>query len=455
MALYTTLVPILIIPSIGKEELLSLIPSKGILWKTISDFINNYYYILLALTIMIIILSDPRVGGYGNLVTFIFWGVIGTALLLKVLIITQNYLRKSSSTIFFYSEDDTIRERFRYATTWYGLFVIGLFILFVLIGIILGLRIWGKIVTWDEIIQTITHTELMSAGIDETGKTIWITPYKILGVIIYIIFGFFTAYAINKFVIRRIFQLLPVDLGIQNTVTSLVRYMVIVIAIYLGFQMAGLSTLLFALGLAIGSIAYFNKEPLADFISYFLILVQRPVKIGDYVEIDKSLGYTGVVRQITARSTILRSKNSFSVIVPNSTLVTHTIKNWNYTGVFIALDDIFITIPYSMNPDRIRRIFLEVCEKNTDILRNPAPIIRLNDFAENGYLFMLRAFVSSTKTLLMWDLASNLRFALVKALQREGISIAFPTRVVISAKSDADAYHPMVLPPDNDNPENK
>jgi small-conductance mechanosensitive channel len=140
----------------------------------------------------------------------------------------------------------------------------------------------------------------------------------------------------------------------------------------------------------------------------------------------------GVVRHITPRSVIIRTKNSYTVIVPNATIINETVHNWNYSRGFIAFDDIFITVPYSADPLFVKSIIEKVLDANTDLLKSPKPIIRLENFGENGYEFLLRGFLSSNKTLEIWDIASNVRLALVQALQKEGIYIALPTRLIIN-----------------------
>ncbi len=430
LATYSIVLRILIIFSIGKEEIISLLPTRRPVWQAVADFIKRYYYPLLVFIIILMIISDSYVGGYGNLVSYVMWGIIGTIVLIKLLLMGQDYLKKRASKLFFDSDEEAIKERFVYAKTWYGLFVVGLFIAITIIGIVLSLRIWGKSTSWHEISYILNYPLYPSSFDVVTGQHIWLTPLTILYLIGFICAGFILAFTVNRFVLNRIFQLLPVDIGVQNTVFSLSRYLIVIAAIFLGFQWANLGSLLFAIGLVIASIGYIVKEPISDFISYFIILVQRPVKIGDLVMVKENLG---VVRHITPRSVIIRTKNSYTVIVPNATVINETVLNWNYSRGFIAFDDIFVTVPYTADPLQVKSIIEKVLDANPDLLKSPRPIIRLENFGENGYEFLLRGFVSSNKTLEIWDIASNVRFSLVQALQKEGINIAVPTRLLINA----------------------
>jgi small-conductance mechanosensitive channel len=434
LAVYSVIIRTLLIFSIGKDEIISLMPQRNAAWKTVADFIDKYYYLLLGIIIGLMLISDPYIGGYGNLVSYVLWGCVGTVALIKFLLFLQNYIKKKASRIFFRADEETIRERFAYAKTWYGLFVVALFILFVALGIILSLKIWGKTISIHDV-NSVLNYGMVSAGFDQTiQQHIWLTPLKIIVIILFIFVGFIIAFTINRFVLHKIFQLLPVDIGIQNTITSITRYLIFIAAIILGFNWGGLGSILLGLGLVVGSIGYIVKEPIGDFISYFIILVQRPLKIGDLVKVDDVLG---VVRHITPRSVIIRAKNSYTIIMPNTMIINQPVFNWNYSRGFIAFDDITFTVPYTADPLVVKTIIAQVLDANTDILKSPRPIIRLENFGDNGYEFMLRGFLSSNKTLDIWDIASNVRLSLVQALQKNGIFLAVPTRLVLTKEASS------------------
>ncbi len=427
LAGYSIILRALLIFSIGKDELILLIPSRSLIGQTLTRLINGYYYPLLAIILLLMILSDPYVGGYGNLVSYILWGIIGSFVLLKLLFWLQVYLKQAATHLFMYTDDETTRERFSHARTWYGALVVTLSLVFLIVGLILCLKIWGHDVSWQDLKSWFEY-ELFSTGFDAgAGKYIKFTPQKFFVAVGIILAGFLSSVVINRFIVHRVFQLVPVDLGIQHMVTSLTHYLVLILAIFIGFQWAGLGTLLLLIGVVIGSITYLVREPLADFLSYFILLIQRPVKIGDLVMIGQELGF---VRQMTPRSVILRSKNSYTLIVPNTSFISQTLRNWNYTRGYVAFDDITVTIPYSIDPIKVKEIIVELLQSSTKLLKIPAPIVRLENFGENGYEFLVRGFISSDKTIEIWDIASDVRLQLVKALRAHNITIAVPTRAI-------------------------
>ncbi len=430
LATYSLFLRIMIIFSIGRDEVVTFISRQGGFGNWIAKYIGAYYYLLLAGIIAIMIVSDPYVGGYGNLISYAVWGIIGTLILMKLLMIANMYAKRFLATAYFATDEETMHERFAYAKTLYGISVISLFIVMLFIAIMIGTRIWMLPITWNDLGQ-IMNFQLFDTGVDKTtGQLIWFTPLKLVVVLSFIIGGFIISLLINRFVLRLIFDLLPVDSGVQNTVTSILRYLIIVIAIYLGFQWGGLGTLLLAIGVVIGSIGYIVKEPIGDFISYFIILVQRPIQVGDYIMIDTE--HEGLVRKITPRSIILRRRDSYTIIVPNSMILTRPINNWNYARNFVAFDDVDFTVPYETDPVLVKTLIVRVLEHNPDVLKSPRPVIRLNDFGENGFLFKVRGFVSDVNILRKWDIASDVRFGLIKIFREHHIKIAVPTRVIVT-----------------------
>lgn len=435
LALYSIIFRTLLIFLIGKEEILSVIPQTNQFWIWFSRFIDKYYYAILIGIVLLMIASDPYIGGYGALVWYVLWGLVFTAILGYVLVWIHGYIKQLIAHLFFDTSEDTLKERFYNAKTWYGIFLIILFVFFVILGIVLAARIWGSPITFEDIRSLFTH-KLFSVGVGEDRKAI--TVFSFIEVILFMVGGFVTALIINRFVLRRIFDLLLIESGVQNIVSIIMRYMIVITAIVIGFQKVGLSSLLISIGVLLAGIGYMITDPIKDFASYFMILIQRPVKIGDFIKLED--GQQGVVRKITPRATILRAKNSYSIVVPNSQIVTQKVDNWNFTRNFIAFNDIILTVPYWVDPKRVKELILGVLERHPDILKNPPPVIRLSDYATHGYKFMVRGFLSSVNTLNMWDIASDIRFEIVEALQKDGIKLATPFTAV---KMVAESFDPL------------
>ena len=417
---------------LAKSQILSLISTRSEFGQWVYQTVDTYYYLFQLFLIAIIVMSNPYVG-YGPLVLYILKRLFYTAILLQLLMWVHEWFKRVSSRIFFYFDQDEeiARDRFSYSKTWYGLLVVLIFAVFTFIGLLIASRIWHwpevllKIQNWSDVMVWIKTPFLLE------GTRSPISLFTIFKIVGFVFAGSFIAFAINRFVLGRIFDILLVDSGVQNTLSSLIRYLIIITSIIVGFNSVNLGELvwylLWALVLGIGWVI---KDPAADLIAYFIIIVQRPIKVGDYVYMDEQIN--GVVRRITPRSVEIRRKNSTTVVVPNIQVTTKSLANWNHARGFIAFDDIMVTIPYKVDPEQVRELLMRVLHESRVVLKNPRPVVRLESFSDLGFVFLVRGFLSSNHTLDMWDIASEIRFALVKRLREHGIEIAYPVRIVTS-----------------------
>lgn len=427
LALNFIIFQISLILLIAKDQILNLIPTSNDFWIWFRGRVDRYYLLLLLFVIATIVMSNPYVG-YGKLVLHVLLALVYTALLFIGLFWLHGMFKRGTSRILFAQEDEGVRERFYNAKTWYGIAIIASFVIVGLIGIIVGSHIWGPILP-GSILPKITfgtvrewfYTPLIE-GVEPV-----INLSAIVKLLLFIVGGVLFAQALNRFVYDKVFDLLLVDTGVQHTVTTISQYLVIIVAILLGFNSIGLggpvSFLLLSLSFSLGWVL---KEPLSDFVAYFIILVQRPIKIGDFINIDENI--SGIVRKITPRAVIIRRKNSTTLVVPNFSIISKTIVNWNYTSGFIAFGDIYVRIDYAEDPEKVRRLLFEALESHPSVLKNPKPMVRLDEFGMYGYTFTVRGFLSSMYVLDQWDIAADIRIRILKKLHEHKIRIARPAQ---------------------------
>jgi len=415
---------------IAKEQILNIIPQTNDVWLWVREQVDQYYYLMLLCMVAIIVMINPYVG-FGKLVLYILTHIIYTIILVVSFIWLHGMLKRSSSALFFQTEQDTVKERFVGAKTWYGVFIIGVLLSLLFFGAIIISKIWNWPVTLSNISNFGDIITWLQRPVLLEGTENPISLYTILYLLFFIVAGVVVSFLIKRFVLARIFDVLLVDAGVQYTVTSIMRYLVMLVAIIIGFNAVGLGQQMnLIIGAVIFGIAWVIKDPVGDFFAYFIILVQRPVKIGDFIKIDSEV--TGVVRRITPRSVVLRRKNSTMIVVPNSYLMNKPIVNWNYSRGFIAFSDIIVTIDYDEDPLKVRDLLRQVVDENQFALKNPKPVIRLDDFGDYGYVFMIRGFLSSNYTLDQWNIASDIRLQIVKTCDKEGVKLALPIRVTVT-----------------------
>ncbi len=402
---------------VSKKRLLAIVPEYSEVWRFFRAQLNRYYVIFVMALVVVIVLGNPYVG-FGRLMVYLLRGIFSTVLLMGVVLWVYGWIKNVISRIFFIRDGEVVREKFEHAKSWFGILVIALFLCFSILCCFMVARIWGSSLTLHE--MSIWLHKPLIADLKPP-----ITTWSILHLIMFVMAGFLVSYGFDHFVLDKIFDLLLVDMGVQYTITSIARYLIVIAAIFLGFQQVGLGSLIvYIVGVLALGIGWILKEPISDFVAYFIILVQRPVKIGDYIQIDENT--MGVVRRISPRALVLRRRNSTTIVVPNSYLVNRTITNWNYVRKYIAFDDITLTIHFTEDPELVRQILHEATQSHPKVLKNPSPIVRLDNFGEYGYQFMVRGFVSDVYTLDQWDIASEVRFVIVKKLRENNISIAIP-----------------------------
>ena len=426
LALNFILLQVSLILIISREQVLRLIPRTTPLWEWVYEHLNKYYYLFLAGLIFIIVMSNPYIG-YGATFFYAITRLILIALLIPFFMALHNRIKQWSGSFFFYSDEEGIKERFRYGRSAYGLFVIGSFLCLTLFALIVAINIWGYPVGFEDII-TWLRKGIYGYTNPSTGRHVEVNAFHLIRVFLYILGAIAAAYLINKFVFKRMFELLLVNVGVQNAILSLTKYSIIIAAIVIGLSSIGLNYSLLYIFAVLGGLGVAGKEIITDFIGYFIILIQRPLKIGDFIRFDTDL--TGFVRHLTLRSIIIRKNNSVTIIIPNSFVLNKSLTNWNYSRTYFGFEDIFVTVVYAADPAKVKKLILEVLDSNINILKNPAPVVRLHDFTDNGFIFQVRGFLSPDKVVDMYDIASDVRLELVRVLRAQGLDIGSPTRMV-------------------------
>lgn len=233
--------------------------------------------------------------------------------------------------------------------------------------------------------------------------------------------------ALRRVLTRRVFPRTQVDPATALAVSSLIFYTFLFLGLLVGLQAAGIDlstlTVLFgALGVGIG----FGLQTIAsNFVSGLIILFERPIRIGDRIQVGD---LHGRVARIRARATEVVTNDGISVIVPNSEFVSQRVVNWSHGD-----DKIRIRVPvgvsYGSDPERVRQALLEAAGSVEAVLKDPPPRVRLKGFGASAIEFELLGW---TRELLhaRGEFVSRVNFAIHAALKRHGIEIPYPQRVV-------------------------
>ncbi|CDK30906.1 mechanosensitive ion channel domain-containing protein [Candidatus Babela massiliensis] len=422
---------------LSKEQILKLIPRTTSFWQWIYEQVENYYYLFLVCLIFIIVMSNPYLG-YGPQFFYFISRFLLILLLIPVVSAVHNRIKRISTSIFFYSDNEGIKERFPHAKTVYGVFVILSFLFFIGLAAIIAANILGYNIGFQTIYNWLDK-EIYHYTDLNTGKHVSVSILDFSYVGLWVLGGIIGSYIVNRFVLSRIFDLLLVNIGIQNAIISLVRYTIIIASFVIGLRSVGLGSVIIYILAILGGLGVAGKELITDLIGYFIILIQRPIKIGDFIKINDDVN--GIVRHITLRSVILRRKNSVTIIVPNSQVMSKPVVNWNYSRTYFAFDDILLTVPYKEDAEIVKNLIFKVIDNNINILKNPVPIVWLYNFTDNGYQFLVRGYISFDRVLEQWQIASDIRLSIVKTLRENGIEIASPVRLLKFIDNNPEIIH--------------
>jgi small-conductance mechanosensitive channel len=217
------------------------------------------------------------------------------------------------------------------------------------------------------------------------------------------------------------------DLSLRKVVSNTVRAVLMFVGLLLALSSVGIDlTALSVLGGAVGVGIGFGLQKLAaNYVSGFVILAERSMRIGDNVKLD---GFEGRITDIKARYTVIRSPNGRESIVPNEMLITQRVENLSLSDAKIA-QTTTVTVAYTAPVDDVMVWLLQACQAHPKVLAEPAPLVALSAFGVDGLEFTVNYWFDDSDTGPL-NLKSDIHLAILKTLQVHGIEIPFPQRVV-------------------------
>jgi len=232
---------------------------------------------------------------------------------------------------------------------------------------------------------------------------------------------------IKKWIVFRALAKSNLDAGARYAIGSIVRYIAIAVGFVIILQTAGidLSALTILLGsLSIG-IGLGLQNITNNFVSGLIILIERPIKVGDRIEIGN---LNGDVVQISARSTRIITNDNVAVIVPNSELISSPVVNWSYPTKSVRFN-IPVGVSYDSDPEMIKQLLVEIAGSHPGVLQSQPPDVLFDSFGENTLNFILRVWTEQYLTK-PGVLRSELYYEISKKFKEKGIQIPFPQREV-------------------------
>ncbi len=212
--------------------------------------------------------------------------------------------------------------------------------------------------------------------------------------------------------------------GVADSVRTGVGYLGFALSLllaisYVGVDFTNIAIVAGALSVGIG----FGLQGIVNnFVSGLILLVERPIKVGDWVIVGDKQGF---VRKISVRYTEVETFDRSSVIIPNSDLITSTITNWTH-GNTVGRVVVQVGVSYSSNAREVHSLLLDIGKKHPQCLTYPAPSVVFDNFGESSLDFSLRIFIANISEVLR--VSTDLRLSIMDEFNERNIEIPFPQR---------------------------
>lgn len=265
-----------------------------------------------------------------------------------------------------------------------------------------------------------------------TLKNTTISLWTLISAVFFIILLFFTASVVSRLLKNKILKRRGMELGIRDAIGNLFKYLFVVIGVIvifssIGIDLSAFTVLLGTLGVGIG---FGLQNITSNFVSGISLLVERPVKTGDRIEVGDT---AGDVVKIGLRATTVLTNDNIAIIVPNSDFITKEVINWSYADKRVRLK-IPVSVSYRSDVRQVEKLLVEVANENEDVLKTPPPVVRFAALGESAIEFELRIWTIS-HIRQPGKITSDLYFAIFEKLKENQVDIPFPQRVVHINKS--------------------
>ncbi len=302
----------------------------------------------------------------------------------------------------------------------------------------------GRLTFWINILLDIVlwppvaYLLLVTLGLSPALLNVWIgtvltgiqigevtlSPFDVAMAALVMVFGLLLVSWGKRWLGERVMPHTRFDVGLQNSVTAGFGYVGAIIVIMLAVLALGidLSNLAIVAGALSVGIGFGLKTVVENFVAGILLLIERPIKVGDWIVVG---GNEGLVKRISVRSTEIETFDRATVIVPNSDLIGQSVVNWTHKNRMVRVI-VSVGVAYGSDTRLVRDILITCAEKHPHVIADPAPAVVFRSFDDSSLAFELRTFVDDAD--FVGEVRNDLNFAIDDAFRANGIEIPFPQR---------------------------
>ncbi len=288
------------------------------------------------------------------------------------------------------------------------------------LGVFDRIELWSISVTSNEIVegadasqQTQTVTRL---------EAITLADLALVGIVL--ILTFVAMRNLPGMLEMTLLQRLPFDAGGRYAITTISRYLIVLVGLIFATALVGLSwsnVQWLAAAITVG-LGFGLQEIFANFISGLILLFERPIRVGDIVTIDS---VTGVVSKIQMRATTITNWDRQDYVVPNKEFITGRLLNWTLSNPVNRLT-INVGIAYGSDTEKAHQLLHEILTAHPEVMEDPAPFVTFEGFGDSALNFVIRCYLPTLDKRL--QTIHELHTSIDQAFRQAGIEIAFPQR---------------------------
>lgn len=275
--------------------------------------------------------------------------------------------------------------------------------------------------TWHEIFQqcaAVLNYKLFE--LDGHGVSV----AKLITGVVLLVVGYWLSGRAAKEVDRRVLGKLSLEESLRYTFQRLIFYMFFAVVTLFTLRTLNVPITIFTVvggALAVG-IGFGSQNLVNNFISGILVMVERPIRIGDAIDID---GVSGSVINIGIRSTTIRTAANAAVIIPNTSLIEKNLTNWSYSHA--VTDIVKVGVAYATDTNQFKKVCLEALQSVEGVIVDNAAV-NFVDFGDNALLFEIAYEVSTHNVGVRGRIRSDIRYKLNDLCKQNEISMPFPQR---------------------------